>query len=96
MTIFQKGEEWLEEVKRYISTNKKSADNFMKKHIPSFHLVDSDATYLLRIECKRFSPFVDLFCSYLKDKKGLLVSSESSYGENESDFIRINIPLMLE
>lgn len=88
---FQEGEEWLNALRTYISANKKTAQEFIAKNLPELHLVESEATYLLWIECKSFAPFVTQFCEYLEEEKGLLLSNGSSYGKNGSSFIRMNI-----
>ena len=91
IAAFNHGEDWLDELREYISENKKIAANFIAKNLPKLKVVDSRATYLVWIDCKKLTPHVNEFCKYLDDEIGLVISSGSSYGKNGTDFIRVNI-----
>lgn len=91
IAAFEKGEEWLEQLREYIEDNKQLANHFIQKNIPLLKVVPSDATYLLWIDCCELAPFVDQFVQYLKEEKGLLVSNGSIFGKSGENFIRINI-----
>lgn len=91
VAAFEKGEEWLEEVRRYISANKKTAQLYIEKNLPQVRFVESDATYLLWIDCKVLHPYVDQFCAYLHKEKQLILSNGSAFGKNGEDFIRMNV-----
>lgn len=91
IAAFQYGESWLEELREYISNNKKVAQKYMEEFIPQVSIVPSSATYLLWVDCSTLTPFVNQFCDYLHNEKGLLISSGSCFGKNGEDFIRINI-----
>lgn len=91
IAAFHHGEEWLEELSVYLYENKKIAHEYLKKHLPQIHVIDSQATYLLWIDCKDLHPFVDKFAEYLHQEQHLLISYGGSYGKNGEDFIRINI-----
>ncbi|MFQ9723735.1 MAG: MalY/PatB family protein [[Clostridium] innocuum] len=85
------GKDWLKDLNHYISANKKTAQHDLKTQLPELHAVESQATYLLWIDCHVLHPFVDQFCDYLHKEHGLLVSKGSAYGKSGEDFIRINI-----
>ena len=85
------GKDWLKDLNPYISANKKTAQHDLKTQLPELHAVESQATYLLWIDCHVLHPFVDQFCDYLHKEHGLLVSKGSAYGKSGEDFIRINI-----
>lgn len=91
IAAFQQGTQWLEALRQYIHENRKAASAFLRTNLPEVHVVDAQATYLLWVDCSCFTTHVDAFCTYLEKEKGLLISSGSSYGENGTDFIRINI-----
>lgn len=91
IAAFQHGESWLEELREYINENKNIAQQYIHENIPQLHLVSSDATYLLWIDCQQLHPFVSRVCDFLHQEKQLLIVNGSSYGENGTDFIRMNI-----
>lgn len=91
IAAFENGEEWLDELRKYIADNKQMAQQFIKKEIPQIKLVESEATYLLWVDCHRLFPFIPQFCKYLREEKQLLISDGSGFGTNGASFIRINI-----
>ena len=91
IAAWMEGKDWLKDLNHYISANKKTAQHDLKTQLPELHAVESQATYLLWIDCHVLHPFVDQFCDYLHKGHGLLVSKGSAYGKSGEDFIRINI-----
>lgn len=55
VAAFEKGENWLDELRAYISENKKRTDEFVKEYIPQIQVVSSNATYLLWLDCSRMA-----------------------------------------
>lgn len=91
IAAWMEGKDWLKDLNHYISANKKTAQHDLKTQLPELHAVESQATYLLWIDCHVLHPFVDQFCDFLHKEHGLLVSKGSAYGKSGEDFIRINI-----
>lgn len=91
ITAFTKCDKWLAELKDYLAINKEFTISYLKENIPSLHLVNSHATYLLWIDCSNITDNTDDFSDYLRNKTGLIVSRGSQYRGNGSKFIRINI-----
>lgn len=91
IAAWTEGKDWLKDLNHYISANKKTAQHDLKTQLPELHAVESQATYLLWIDCHVLHPFVDHFCDYLHKEHSLLVSKGSAYGKSGEDFIRINI-----
>lgn len=52
VTAFEKGGEWLDELREYISGNRKLVREYIKEHIPELKLVEGDATYLLWLDAR--------------------------------------------
>lgn len=91
IAAWMEGKDWLKDLNHYISANKKTAQHDLKTQLPELHAVESQATYLLWIDCHVLHPFVDQFCDFLHKEHGLHVSKGSAYGKSGEDFIRINI-----
>lgn len=47
---------------------------------------ESEATYLLWIDCHTLHPFLNMFCKFLREKKKLLISDGTGFGKNGEDF----------
>ncbi len=88
IAAFTEGGEWLDQLREYVFENKETAREFIRESIPQIHMVPSQATYLLWLDCGRPSP--DL-ASYIREKTGLYLSPGGPYGGNGNRFLRLNI-----
>lgn len=96
IAAFEKGETWLDELRVYIENNKQIAIHFIKEHLPQLHVIPTQATYLLWIDCSHVCDnSVDLVES-IRQTTGLYVSDGLEYGENGKCFIRLNVACSLE
>ena len=91
IAAFNEGEEWLMQLNGYISKNKQMARSFISENLPMLHVVDSDATYLLWIDCSRITEDTDQLCDFLRSKAGLYLSAGSHYRGNGRLFVRMNL-----
>lgn len=91
IAALQHGQVWLQQACAYISANKVQAKQFLAENIPQFDIVDSQATYLLWIDCGALFPHTEALCEYLSEQKGLYLSHGSQYGKHSDGFIRMNI-----
>lgn len=53
VAAFTKGEVWLDELRAYISENKRVAATYIKENIKELTVIPSDATYLLWVNCEK-------------------------------------------
>ncbi len=91
IAAFNKGELWLDELRSYIDENKNIVYQFINDNLPQLHVVESEATYLLWIDCSQVSlDSVDL-TQFIRKTTGLYLSDGKEYGENGRTFIRMNI-----
>lgn len=91
IAAFEHGELWLRELCNYISENKQIVSNYFKKEIPQIKAVNSQATYLMWLDCGNYSGGVSMLTKMLRDKTGLYLCDGSQYGETGKTFIRMNI-----
>lgn len=91
IAAFTQGEAWLDELRAYIKSNKDIAAEFIHHNIPKLHVISSEATYLLWVDCQQITCDTDKLCDVIRDETGLYLSSGSAYGENGKSFIRINL-----
>ena len=91
ITAFTRGDEWLDELRKYIEENKQAAAGFIKKYIPSLFLVPSEATYLLWIDCSQVTSDSVRLAEHIRSTTGLYLCDGAQYGEAGRQFLRLNI-----
>lgn len=91
IAAFNEGDEWLDELRDYIYKNKLIVKDFIEKNIPQIKLVDSEATYLLWLDCSSLKINAEEFQSFLRKSTGLWLSAGDIYGGNGNSFMRMNI-----
>lgn len=89
ISAFTEGEQWLKELNGYIYDNKLEVKKIL--NIPQIKIVESQATYLLWIDCSNLVDSTDDFCGFLKRSTGLYISPGSQYRGNGKKFVRMNI-----
>ena len=87
---FLKGDEWLSELKKYISDNKRTAREFINENIPEIRVAESEATYLLWLDCSRITDDSVALSKTVREKTGLYLSEGDEYGGNGRYFLRLN------
>lgn len=91
VAAFTKGEKWLEELKEYISVNRKTVAAFLKTNLPKLHLIEQNATYLLWVDCSEICRDTEELCAFVRRYSGLFITSGGQYRGNGKHFVRINI-----
>ena len=91
IAAFTKGEPWLKELIQYLYKNKELVKQFITKELPQLNLINSQATYLLWIDCNSITSDSEELCRYIRETTGLYLSSGTVYGANGNGFIRLNI-----
>lgn len=91
VAAFTQGEEWLDELRTYIWENKAYVTSVIEEKIPQVHVVESDATYLLWLDCTSLTDDSDALCGFIREKTGLYLASGKEYGTNGNGFLRMNV-----
>ncbi len=91
MTAFDKGGEWLDNLRRYISDNRMRVGEFIGKELPSLKLARQQATYLLWVDCSAITDDSEKLCEHIRNTTGLYLNCGAKYRGNGNRFIRINI-----
>ena len=91
IAAFTKGGIWLDELREYIEKNKLIVKEYISRELPMLHLVDSDATYLLSIDCGKVTNNSIELTDFIRKQTGLFLSNGSQYGDSGKKFIRMNI-----
>ena len=91
VAAFEKGADWLDELRSYIYENKMTLTKYIKENIPQIHVVPSQATYLVWLDCSKFTSDSIAFASEIRKKTGLYLSNGTQYGESGKSFLRFNL-----
>ncbi len=91
MAAYNEGEEWLEELKHYVSVNYNYLKAYFMEYLPPFPVVMLEGTYLVWVDCKILGKSSKEIVNALLEKERILVNEGSMYGEAGEGFIRINI-----
>ena len=91
VAAFNEGEEWLGQLNEYIESNRQRVAEFISENLPALHLIKSEATYLLWLDCRAYGMTSEELKDRIREKSGLLLSAGSSYGVCGEGFLRMNI-----
>ena len=91
VAAFTQGEEWLNQLRQYISENKALVDEFLKSELPQVKLVPSQATYLLWLDCGEVTEDAKKLSEFIREETGLFLSHGNQYGGSGNKFLRLNI-----
>ena len=88
---YEKGKEWLNELKEYLWKNILFVDDFLKKNIPQIKTIIPQASYLIWLDCREMKlSQADLVSFFINDAK-LALNDGSMFGEEGNGFMRMNI-----
>lgn len=93
MAAYTGGAPWLDGLRAYIQGNKDVAAERIGREVPGVHVVPSNATYLLWLDCSRLlgdRRAADL-AGVLRRETGLVLSDGAIYGAGGERFLRMNL-----
>ena len=85
------GEEWLVELRRYISANYDMLLEFFAKHLPQLPVMRMEGTYLAWVDCSSLGDTSEEIEERLMKDNKVWVNAGSMYGKEGERFIRINM-----
>ena len=91
IAAFNEGGDWLDELRKYISTNRKIVGEFLAKNLPQLKLIQQDATYLLWVDCSAICDDSESLCNFIREQTGLYLNCGAKYRGNGRYFIRLNV-----
>ncbi len=90
VAAFNKGEQWLDELRAYLFENKKTCREYIGQRIPEIKVIDSCATYLLWLDCSALTDDATELRDFIRNATGLLLSEGEEYGQCGKAFLRLN------
>ena len=91
VAAFNYGEEWLSELRKYISENRSFTQGYLEEKLPEIKMVKAEATYLAWLDVSKISHDSEALSEEIRKKSGLFLSAGSHYGEQGKDFLRLNM-----
>ncbi len=91
IAAFREGGEWLDALNEYLAENRRFAEEYVRKNIPSLYAVHSEASYLLWVDISSLSSDSVSFAKELRAVTGLYVNDGAEYGDAGKCFLRINL-----
>lgn len=91
IAAYNKGENWLEALKKYLYNNYTFLHQFIASEIPEIKVVPLQATYLVWLDCSALKVSSDEIAKTILEKQNLWINSGTMYGNAGEGFLRINI-----
>ena len=88
---YMESEEWFEEVYRYIKENKEMTVQYIRENIPHLRVPESEATYLLWVDCSAMKMTDEEIIEFWKNECGIIPSGGLEFGEAGSQYVRLNL-----
>lgn len=88
---YSKGDEWVDEMMKYVQGNYDLLQNFLEKELPKLKLIKPEATYLAWIDFNELGLTDEEIKNKLIDEAGLGLNQGVIFGENGSGFMRMNL-----
>ena len=71
IAAYREGGPWLDGLRAYLYENKQTAKAFLEQELPEIHLVESEATYLLWLDCRELVEDTEELEQVLRKETGL-------------------------
>ena len=88
---YAQGEEWLEELKAYLTGNLDFVRRFIDAHMPDIRLVEPEGTYLIWLDCRALGLNDKALDDLVIQRAKLWLDGGHMFGQGGSGFQRINI-----
>ncbi len=88
---YEKGEDWLEDVKVYLAENLAYLRDFLQTRIPGIKLVEPQGTYLVWLDCTALNLDDKALDEFIVHRAKLWLDAGTMFGQGGSGFQRINI-----
>jgi cysteine-S-conjugate beta-lyase len=90
IAAYQKSENWLQELLKYLSETRDYILSRIKKDLPHVEMIFPEATYLAWLNFNNFSQSEDELSNILVHKAGLALNRGSTYGPGGNKYFRLN------
>lgn len=91
MAAYTQGEDWLDAAIAYVEENKTFLADYLKTHIPSIHMIPSEGTYLVWLDCTAL-PYRGMALEhFMLNEARVAFCAGYEFGEQGEAFLRMNV-----
>lgn len=87
---FRHGEEWLEQLLRYLEENFQFVNDYCRTHIPAIKPNLPESTYLIWLDCRALNLTDEALFQFMTQKAGLAMNRGTSFGKGGEGYMRLN------
>ncbi|MCC8173656.1 MAG: pyridoxal phosphate-dependent aminotransferase [Odoribacter sp.] len=91
VAVYNHGEEWLTEVKKYIQENIDFLEEYIAKNMPLITPMRPQASCLVFLDCRNMNLNQEELVDFFVDKAHLALNDGSMFGKEGTGFMRINV-----
>lgn len=88
---YEKGGDWLEELKVYLKGNVDYVRSFLQEHLPKVHLIEPEGTYLIWLDFTEYGLSAEELQHKMLYEAKLWLDEGTMFGEEGAGFMRVNI-----
>ena len=88
---YEGGEEWLDELLKYIKGNIDFVSDFLAKYIPQIKPMVPEASFLVWLDCRGLGLSQKELVSLFRDKAHLVLNDGTMFGKEGEGFMRMNV-----
>lgn len=89
MAAYQHGQEWLDQLLRYLAANRDFTVAYIQEHLPQIVTTSPDSTYLIWLDCRE-AGMEGNPADFLREKAKVAVNDGAWFGEGGEGFVRLN------
>lgn len=89
LAAYRDGQDWLDQVLRYLATNRDLVVDFVRREMPGVRTVAPDATYLAWLDCRESAAAENPY-AFFRDRARVGLSDGPSFGTGGAGFARLN------
>lgn len=91
IAAYQKAASWVDDLNQYLDQNMIFVRSYLQKHHPEIIVINSQATYLMWLDCSKLGRPMDEIQERLINKGKIAIMDGAVYGEAGKQFLRLNI-----
>ena len=91
IAAYAQGEEWYQEMKKYVGENITFLHEWMEEHIPQIKVTRTEGTYLVWMDFRGLGIAEENLKDFVENRAGLWLDGGKMFGESGSGFKRINV-----
>lgn len=91
VAAFNGGEDWLDELREYVFSNRAEAERYIAQNIPGVRAVAAEASYLLWVDVSAVTDDSERLAEHIRSHTGLWITAGSHYRGDGHNFLRINL-----